>query len=121
MIVWCEKDGGQCQINALICVYSCAIKVKELCKTYAENYEKIKALLIEQKYLTKYGIPNFVEPKSIRKKKKAPAKEGPKKTRTPKEEVEAVKVEEKPVAVPVNQKQKRKRRTKAEMEAARGK
>lgn len=114
MIVWCNIDGDK-QVNCLVCVYSCPKHVKLKCKTYEENYEKIKALLIEQKYLTKYGIPTFEVPLSLRPKKT--------KKETPPKKVTAHKKEKAPEVIEVVSsevvKVKRKRRTKAEMEESR--
>lgn len=109
MIVWCERDGSNHQIDGLICVYSCPESVKILCKTYTENYEKLKSMLIEQKYLTSRGLPNFPIPKALRpkkEKKRRVAKEG-----KPKAVEAKVNSEGKP---------KRKRRTKAEMLESKG-
>jgi len=122
MILRCPLNA---QINALICIYTCTKSVKEVCKVYEQNYDKITKLLIEQKYLDKYGIPGHVLPKSRQPKKESkrkpkedtatvkPAKETKPKTAKPAKDKEAV-----PAA---SVKPKRKRRTKAEMAFARNK
>lgn len=108
MFVWCTNDGSEKFVNCLVCVYSCPNNTKTKCKTYAENYEKIKSLLIAQRYLTKYGPASFVLPDALKPKKaKKVKKEVP--PPAPKEEVITA------------DKPKRKRRTKAEMEEARAK
>jgi hypothetical protein len=110
MIVSCELDGKDNPrfINALICVYTCKEKIKLACPTYAAKYEEIKTMLIENKYLTKYGIPSFPVPKSLQSKKERKNKGATEEAKSKPEAVE--------IAKP-----KRKRRTKAEMEEARKK
>lgn len=109
MVVYCPIREGA-SINCLICIYSCEAKVKEICKEYEANYDAISKVLVQSSYVSKYGPPGFILPKSRRPK--------PEKKRG-KKKIEAAKVgdTDKPVAVPA--KPKRKRRTKAEMEAAR--
>lgn len=121
MIVYCPDRENAC-INALICAFSCPTSVKLKCSEYKKNYEKLKKLLIEQRYLDKYGLPSFPDPsvtRKVRQKKTTePVKPVEKPVESPKSKPAAPK--KKPVEVPISEvKTKRKRRTKKEMEEAR--
>lgn len=69
MILHCPlKDH---QVSCLICIYTCTAYYKRKCKEYELNFEKIKAFKVEEKYLIKYGVPEYPEPYGLVRKRRA--------------------------------------------------
>jgi hypothetical protein len=54
--------------DTLVCIYNC--KIAHRCVAYEKMYEAIKEQPIEEKYITKYGVPKFVVPDGIARKEK---------------------------------------------------
>jgi hypothetical protein len=69
--MWCDRDERQATIVA--CLYRCPDKAK--CKIYAQRYDFILDMPIQEKYLLKYGLPEYVVPDAIAKREKREAKE----------------------------------------------
>lgn len=54
--------------NVLVCIYKCKTVCK--CEVYERNYDKIKELEIEDKYIQKYGVPTIPVPDGLIRKEK---------------------------------------------------
>lgn len=115
MILVCSLDGNIHQVNALVCIYSCPKKTKVKCQAYDKDFEKLEALIIEDKYIYKYGAPQFPVPNAKKKKK---AKDMVAKIL---KKVKPKPPEAAPALAAESVKPKRTRRTKAQMEEARKK
>lgn len=68
--IYCPASKCHGSVDALVCIYRCRVGTKIKCAAYASNYEQIRDLEIEEKYLEKYGEAVRPLPLSMRKRRK---------------------------------------------------
>lgn len=66
MVIHCARDC--CFQNTLVCIYTCPITDKKKCKEYLAKLDEIISNKVPDKYLSKYGDPNFDLPKEPKKR-----------------------------------------------------
>ena len=55
--------------SIMYCIYVCKVGTKIKCNEYTRKFELLKAAVVEVKYITKYGIPEYPLPISMRKRR----------------------------------------------------
>ena len=62
------KSGGMRDI--VVCLYKCPKTRVEKCREYLRIYPTLLEFVVDEKYIEKYGVPVFVVPPSLRKRRK---------------------------------------------------
>jgi len=66
VVIHCARDC--CFQNTLVCIYTCPITDKKKCKEYLAKLDEIISNKVPDKYLSKYGEPEFDLPKEPKKR-----------------------------------------------------
>lgn len=85
LLLKCPEGG--CQKTFLACIYCCKEGIKKKCLEWDKKFDEVKAQVIDDKYLEKYGEPTYTIPLSRRKRRK-------RKNPVEKKEKQVIKMEE---------------------------
>lgn len=70
MDMYCPLSKCHGTVDPLICIYRCKVGRKIKCVEYTRQYPELSKLVIEIKYVEKYGEAEFPLPISMRKRRK---------------------------------------------------